>query len=135
MRRPRQTSSICAQHAALFVDLVDGQLDGVAHGDLGGLAMVPDSEFSDPTLIFEPEVSTQDSDPAAPVDSSVALPQPASRSAAVAERCLPPGPAFSVGTHRTGHRQPFVEVGSGAQPVGAKADNRAFRVSEICVVQ
>ena len=47
------------------------------------IAMVPDSEFSEPTLMFDPEVSTHD---AASVDvvSLALLPQPARTRAAVA---------------------------------------------------
>ena len=40
---------LLAEHAASRVDLLDGELDGVADGDLGGSPLVPDSEFSEPT--------------------------------------------------------------------------------------
>src|SRR5689334_15566921 len=46
------------------------------------MAMVPDSEFSEPTLILDPDVSTHDSDFAVSVSLAL-LPQPDSTSPAV----------------------------------------------------
>lgn len=62
------------------------------------IAMVPDNEFSAPTLIVSPEVSTQDSAFAAP-SSPARLPQPASIRL-VAARTLPAARADRVKEYR-----------------------------------
>ncbi|BBX02955.1 hypothetical protein MMOR_38910 [Mycolicibacterium moriokaense] len=64
------------------------------------IAIVPDSEFSEPTLIVGPEVSTHDS-AFAESDSVALLPQPANSSALTA-RMLPVVSADLLNEERRG---------------------------------